>query len=64
MKGQKTVDKVNINVVEEIAEDYNLDEYDKKIIEKYLELPEDQRLVIKKYLKRYIIHKKLQMCVC
>lgn len=39
------------NVVEEIAEDYNLDEYDKKIIEKYLELPEDQRLVIKKYLK-------------
>ena len=39
------------NVVDEIAEDYNLDEFDKKIIEKYLELSEDQRCVIKTYLK-------------
>lgn len=39
------------NVVDEIAEDYNLDDYDKKIIEKYLELSEDQRCVIKTYLK-------------
>ena len=39
------------NVVEEIAEDYDLDDFDKKIIEKYLELSEDQRRVIKVYLK-------------
>lgn len=39
------------NVVEEIAEDYDLDDFDKKIIEKYLELSEDQRRVIKAYLK-------------
>lgn len=39
------------SVVDEIAEDYKLDEIDKKIIEKYLELPEDQRQVIKDYLK-------------
>ena len=38
-------------VVDEIAEDYKLDEIDKKIIEKYLDLPEDQRQVIKDYLK-------------
>lgn len=39
------------NVVDEIAEDYNLDDFDKKIIEKYLELSEEQRCVIKTYLK-------------
>lgn len=39
------------SVVEEIAEDYDLDEYDKKIIEKYLELSEAQRRTIKNYLK-------------
>ncbi len=39
------------SVVDEIAEDYKLDEIDKKIIEKYLDLPEDQRQVIKDYLK-------------
>lgn len=39
------------DIVDEIAEDYNLDDYDKKIIEKYLELSEDQRCVIKNYLK-------------
>lgn len=39
------------SVVEEIAEDYNLDEIDKKIIEKYLELDEAQRKVLKDYLK-------------
>lgn len=43
------------NVVDEIAEDYNLDDFDKKIIEKYLELPEDQRCVIKDYLKSIFI---------
>lgn len=39
------------SVVDEIAEDYNLDDVDKKIIEKYLELHEDKRRVIKEYLK-------------
>ncbi len=43
------------NVVDEIAEEYNLDDYDKKIIEKYLELSEDQRCVIKDYLKSIFI---------
>lgn len=39
------------NVVDEISEDYNLDDLDKKIIEKYLELSTDQRKIIKDYLK-------------
>lgn len=39
------------SVVDEIAEDYNLDDLDKKIIKKYLELPEDKRKAIKEYLK-------------
>lgn len=39
------------SIVDEIAEDYNLDDLDKKIIEKYLELPEDKRKAIKEYLK-------------
>ena len=39
------------SVVDEIAEDYNLDELDKKIIEKYLDLNAEQRQVIKDYLR-------------
>lgn len=39
------------SVVDEIAEDYDLDDIDKRIIEKYLELSPDQRQVIKSYLK-------------
>lgn len=39
------------NVVDEIAEDYNLDSIDKKILEKYLELSPDQRDILKNYLK-------------
>lgn len=39
------------NIVDEIAEDYDLDEIDKKIIEKYLELSEGKRRTIKEYLK-------------
>ena len=39
------------SVVDEIAEDYNLDDIDKKIIEEYLELSADQRQVLKEYLK-------------
>lgn len=39
------------SVVDEIAEEYNLDNIDKKIIERYLELSDNQRQVIKDYLK-------------
>lgn len=39
------------SVVDELAEDYGLDDIDKKIIEKYLELKPDQRKVLKDYLK-------------
>lgn len=39
------------DIVDEMAEDYNLDELDKKIIQKYLELNADERKVLKDYLK-------------
>lgn len=39
------------NVVDEIAEDYNLDEIDKKIIQKYLELDSEHLQILKDYLK-------------
>lgn len=39
------------NVVDEIAEGYSLDEVDKKIIENYLKLSDEQRNTIKEYLK-------------
>lgn len=39
------------SVVDEIAEEFNLDEVDKNIIAKYLELSPDQRKVLKEYLK-------------
>lgn len=39
------------SVVDELAEDFKLDEMDKKIIEKYLKLSDEQREVIKKYIK-------------
>lgn len=38
-------------VVDELAEDFKLDDVDKKIIEKYLELNDSQRAVIKEYIK-------------
>jgi len=38
------------NVVEEIAEEYDLDDIDKKIIEKYLDLSPEQRKIIKDYI--------------
>ena len=43
------------SVVDEIAEDYHLDDIDKKIIEKYLELSAEQRQVIKDYLKQVFL---------
>lgn len=39
------------SAVDELAEDYNLDDIDKKIIEKYLELKPEQRRILKDYLK-------------
>lgn len=39
------------NIIDELAEDFDLDEDDKKILEKYLSLSTDQRRVIKDYLK-------------
>lgn len=38
-------------VVDELAEDYDLDDIDKKIIEKYLELDAEKRKILKNYLK-------------
>lgn len=40
------------SVVDEIAEDYKLDDIDKRIIEVYLDLSAEEREVIKKYLKK------------
>lgn len=39
------------SLIDELAEDYSLDELDKKIIEKYLDLQPEQRTVLKDYLK-------------
>lgn len=39
------------NVIDELAEDYDLDDMDKKIIQKYLELNADSRKVLKEYIK-------------
>lgn len=44
------------SVVDELAEDFNLDDIDKKIIESYLKLNESQRAVIKEYIKLSLIH--------
>ncbi len=38
-------------IIDEIAEEYHLDDTDRKIIETYLELPEDKRQVLKDYFK-------------
>lgn len=39
------------SVVDEIAEDFNLDADDKRLIEKYLELPEEHRRILKDYIR-------------
>ena len=39
------------SVVDEIAEDYDLDDIDKKMLEKYLSLSKEERNVIKSYFK-------------
>lgn len=40
------------SVVDELAEDYHLDDIDKKIIENYLQLDDNQRKVLKDYFKK------------
>lgn len=47
-------------VIEEIAEEYDLDDIDKKILEKYLELPKEKREVIKEYFKSIFIEEKTE----
>ena len=39
------------SVIDEIAEDYDLDDIDKKMLEKYLTLSKEERNVIKGYFK-------------
>ena len=39
------------SLIDEIAEEYSLDADDKKLVEKYLTLPPEQRQVLKDYLK-------------
>ena len=39
------------SVIDEIADDYDLDDHDKKILEKYLSLTPDQRRVLRNFLK-------------
>lgn len=39
------------SIVDEIAEDYDLDDIDKKMLEKYLSLSKEERNVIKNYFK-------------
>ncbi len=39
------------NIIDELVEEYGLDDADRNIIEKYLSLPENKRNVIKGYLK-------------
>lgn len=43
------------SVIDEIAEDYNLDEIDKKMLEKYLSLSKEERDVIKNFFKEIFI---------
>lgn len=40
------------SVVDELAEDYHLDDIDKKIIENYLQLDDNQRKVLKEYFRK------------
>lgn len=43
------------SVIDEIAEDYNLDEIDKKMLEKYLSISKEERDVIKNFFKEIFI---------
>lgn len=49
-KGEPFID-IPDTALDDLADDYDLDNIDKKIIQKYLELSADQRDVIKTYLR-------------
>ena len=49
-KGEPFID-IPDTALDDLADDYDLDNIDKKIIQKYLELSADQRDVIKAYLR-------------
>lgn len=53
LTGEKGEPFINIpdTALDDLADDYDLDNIDKKIIQKYLELSADQRDVIKAYLR-------------
>lgn len=38
-------------LIDELSEDYNLDELDRKVIEAYLKLSHEDRMALKKFLK-------------
>lgn len=42
--------QANTTIIDELANQYGLDELDKKILSRYLELPEQYRKVLKEYL--------------
>ncbi len=45
-------------LLDEVAEEYELDELDKLLVKKYMQLPREKREVIKDYLKSVFIDKK------
>ena len=45
-------------LIDQVAEEYDLDEIDKMIVKGYLQLSEDKRKVIKEYLQSIFINKK------
>ena len=49
-KGEPFID-IPDTALDDLADDYDLDNIDKKVIQKYLELSADQRDVIKAYLR-------------
>lgn len=41
-------------LVDEVAQQYSLDEMDKRIVQSYLELPEDDRAAVKRYINKVL----------
>lgn len=50
----ETFDAVPETLVDELAQEFNLDDLDKRIILGYIRLPEDDRKVIKRYVQGLI----------
>lgn len=45
-------------LLDEVAEEYELDEFDKLLVKKYMQLPQEKREVIKEYLVSVFVDKK------